>query len=330
MQETILYLQANEQIAKSIKNEFDPDSIEVLTAISAEEAFVVYNERQVTLTLVDTFVPDMKLKDFIDKCANEYPDMILNVCVDIDDSGFIGNLTRRRNVKKIHTVPWEIAEIVEGVNASIDAALITRDFYRRKAEIEQEEAEFEATLSRLKESLKRQQYSYNTLEPFLNGILKSFEEKSSKDSKLIGFMNICCEKMLKLQTTTTIKPEILGKTIEECITELAKEFGDLSLGEFDNCIFGDVPKNRLADIVFCVWLCVYLEAIRGKRGRIDIYSRYITSSKCEIKVVLRSWESEDSLGKYDTYVMRLLTEITDEYDFKVENGDKVYELRTDI
>lgn len=327
MFETILYLQANEQIANSIKNEFDPESYEVLVVPSAQEAFKVLNERQVLLTLVDTFIPDMKLLDFIIKCENDYPDMVLNVCVDLTDPKFIGNLIRSRNVKKIHMIPWEIAEIVEGAKASVDKAFIDRDFRNRTKEFEEEEAEFEATLIRLKNSLKRQQYSYNRIETFFNGVVKAFAAGNNTDADYFGFLNACCEKMLKLQTTTIIKPELLEKTVREAIEEVAVEFPGIRLGTFDNCIMGDVSKNRLADIVFCIWLCVYLEATKGRCGEVNVFSRYITSAKCEITIVMKNCNEEVTSDRYDTYATRLLLDVSDEFDSRVENGDKVYELR---
>jgi len=330
MFETILYLQANEQIAQSIKDEFDPESYEVLIASSAQEAFIIFDERQVTLTLVDTFVPDMKLIDFIDRIEANQPDMILNVCIDVVDSKLISNLTRRKSVKKIHTIPWEITEIVEGVVASIDSAIIADDFAKRKEAFEKEEEQFEKTLSRLKDSLKRQQYSYNVIAPFYNSVIKAFASKSGKDPQLLRFMNDCCNKMLRLQTATTIKTSILDTVIRDNISELSARYENITVGEFDNCIIGNVSKDKLADLTFCIWLCVYLEAVKGERGPVDIFTRYVTSTKCEIRIVFKNWERSENPDDYDMYVSRLLLELVDEFDTRAINGETVYELRMSL
>ncbi len=85
MDKSILYLQANERIANNLKGRFSDEGIEFIHAASAAQVFELLGEREFLLILTDGFIPDMRVHDFVQKCAREYPDVILNVCMDLTD-----------------------------------------------------------------------------------------------------------------------------------------------------------------------------------------------------------------------------------------------------
>ena len=139
MDKSILYLQANERIADSLKGRFNDEGIEFIHAASAAEAFELLGEREFYLLLSDGFIPDMRVHDFVQKCANEYPDMILDVCMDLTDPKYVPIIVNKECVRKVFLPPWNIEDIVEGVKASIDEAFIHRDLVRRINALKEDE-----------------------------------------------------------------------------------------------------------------------------------------------------------------------------------------------
>lgn len=327
MNVSVLYLQANEQVARTIKGRFDEGQIEFLIVSTAKEAFAIYEERVVTLTLVDANIPDMKIGDFLLLCQRQYPDMILNVCMDVKESSHLVALTANPSVVKIFIPPLDIDTIVEGVEDSIDASQIGNDFAKRRRELEKEEAEFAATLERLKSSLIRQKYSYNRIEPLLNSALNAFISMTDTDSQLAEFIKKTCNKMLVLETAMSLKCGELNKIIESSILEISKL---IKIKQVDSCLMGDIPKSILADVITGIYMTTGLENNRSDNLVVSVDSEYKTSTKVQFRVEYEGSFSASSEERQQLYVERILANIMDEFEYIEENDKHIWELSVQL
>ncbi|MCR5591113.1 MAG: hypothetical protein K6F73_06215 [Lachnospiraceae bacterium] len=326
MDKSILYLQANERIATNLKGRFNDVGIEFIYAASAADAFELLSQREFCLTLTDGFIPDMRVHDFVKKCAKEYPDMILDVCMDLTDPKYVPIIVNEDCVRKVFLPPWNIEEIVEGVQASIDEAFLHRDLVRRMDELENDEKEFADTIERLKNSLLRQQYSYNKIAPFFNRVLDAFLKRRDYGSTYSNFVRRSCDKMLRLQTTEYFRTSDLKKTIYDNMTDAVKNNDGVSIGEVKSCLYGDVGRYAMADLTFSLWILAVIEAYKCDKAVLNVDSRYVTSKKCEYKLNVTGTRKTDIPVDIQLYIASILTNIIDEYERYDTPGGWTYEL----
>ena len=327
MDKSILYLQANERIADNLKGRFNDEGIEFIHAGSAAQVFELLQEREFYLVLSDGFIPDMRVHDFVQKCAREYPDVILNVCMDLTDPKYVPMIVNEECVRKVFLPPWNIEDIVEGVKASMDEAYIHMDLVRRINELSNDEKEFSDTLERLKVSLLRQQYSYNKIAPFFNRVLDAFLKRRDLDPYYVDFVKKSCDKMLRLQTISKFRVSDLKDIISENITGALKNNPGVTLGEVKSCLYGEVPRFAMADLTFSLWLLAVVESYKCEKAVLEVDSRYVTSRKCEYRLTVTGTKKTDAPVDIQVYIANILGHIIDEYQ-KYDTGDGwTYELR---
>ncbi len=327
MEKSILYLQANERIANNLKGRFMDEGIEFIHAGSAAEAFELLKEREFYLTLSDGFIPDMRVHEFVKKCAVEYPDMILDVCTDLKDPQYIPMIVNEDCVRKVFLAPWNIDDIVEGVKASIDEAYIHRDLMRRLYDLENDEKTFTETIEKLKQALLKQQYSYNKIAPFFNRVLDAFLRRKDMGQTYSNFVKKSCDKMLRLQTTSYFKVSELKDTIHENMCDAVKKNGNVNIGEVRSCLYGEVPRSSMADLTFALWLLALIEGVKCSEATLGVESRYVTSKKCEYKLNVVGIKKADVAVEIQVYVANILGNIVDEYQKYDTNDGWAYELR---
>ena len=327
MDKSILYLQANERIANNLKGRFNDEGIEFIHAGSAAEVFELLEQREFYLTLTDGFIPDMRVHDFVSKCSRDYPDMILDVCMDLTDPKYVPIIVNEPAVRKVFLPPWNIDDIVEGVKASIDEAFIHRDLVRRINELNNDEKVFAGTIDQLKHSLLRQQYSYNKIAPFFNRVLDAFLRLKGMGETYSNFVKRSCDKMLRLQTTAALKPEDLKKILYDNMADAVKKNEKVSIGEVKSCLYGEVPRSAMADLVFSLWILAVIEGVKCEQAVISVDSRYVTSRKCEYKLSVVGTKKSDVSVDIQVYIAKILDNIVDEYQ-KYDTADGwTYELR---
>ena len=327
MEVSVLYLQANETIAQTIKDRFNAEGIEFLYAVSAKEAFELFSERDIYLTLTDGFIPDMRIHDFIQKVEREYPNMLVDVCVDLSDPQYIPRIVREECVRKVFLPPWNVDDIVEGVKSSIDEAQIKSDLVRRANELAQEEKVFEETLRGLKNSLLKQQFSYNKIAPFFNHVMECFLRRGDFEESFKNFVHHSCERMLRLQTTAAFKTSQMSEILKSNLEESVSYYEDVSIGEVSSCLFGEVSKSKMADLIFIMRLLAKVEGVKCKKAVLSVDSRYITSNNCEYSLKVAGTRRGDVSIDIQMFVANVLNAIVDEYQ-KYETDDGwVYELR---
>ncbi len=323
---SILYLQANERIADSLKGRFNDEGIEFIHASSAAQAFELLEERDFCLMLTDGFIPDMKVYDFVKKCTREYPDMILDVCTDISDEN-IPKIVNEDSVRKVFLPPWNIDDIVEGVKASIDESFIHMDLVGRIGELRNEEKVFEDTLESLKTSLIKQQYSYNKIAPFFNRVLDAFLRRRDMGSTYNNFVKRSCDKMLRLQTTSYFKVSELKNIIFENMTDALKKKEGVNVGEVKSCLYGDVQRSVMADLTFSLWILAVIESVKCDHATLNVDSRYVTSRKCEYRLSVIGKKKAEVSVDIQLYIANILSNIVDEYQKYDTSDGWTYELR---
>lgn len=330
MEASILYLQANESIASSLKDRFNAEGIEFINASSAVQAFDLLRERQFYLILSDGYIPDMRIHDFVDRCAREYPDTILDVCMDLKDPEYVPRIVNKDSVRKVFLPPWNIEDIVEGVKASIDEAHIHMDLVRRISELKAEEKTLAETIESLRKSLLRQQYSYNKLAPFFNRVLDAFLERRDLGKTYRSFVKKSCDKMLRLQTTAYFKVADLRDTIRDNMTEALKNNENVSVGEVKSCLYGEVSRASMADLTFALWILAVTEGYKCESATLSIDSRYVTSKKCEYKMSVDGVKKTDLSVDIQVFIANILGNIVDEYQKYDTPEGWAYELRIAI
>ena len=324
---SILYLQANESIADNLKGRFNDEGIEFIHASSAAQAFELMNAREFYLVLTDGFIPDMKVHDFVSKCAREYPDVILDVCTDLTDEKYIPKIVNEDCVRKVFLPPWNIEDIVEGVKASIDEAHIHRDLVRRIEELKNDQQAFADTLETLKAALVKQQYSYNKIAPFFNRVLAAFLRRRDMGEVYNNFVKKSCDKMLRLQTTSYFKVSELQNIIYDNMTDALRKNDGVSVGEVKSCLYGEVPRSSMADLTFSLWILALIESIKCDNAVLSVDSRYVTSRKCEYKLTVAGTKKVELPVDIQLFIAEVLDNILDEYQ-KYDTADGwTYELR---
>lgn len=326
---TILYLQTNEENAKVVKEQFDAREVECLIASSASEAFTIYEKKKVLLTLAGADIPDMTITDYVDKVATEYPDMLLNICIDSDKLEQVGAIANKKCVKKIFLAPWDAKVIVDGVNATIEKAKIASDFLTRKRELLEEETQFESTLAHLKDSLVKQQYSYNKIKPFFDAVLAGQTSIANANPIEVLFVRGSCDKMMLLQTATTIKPSLMAELIASNLEEIHANHSRFEIGEIKSSLEGSAPKYKLADIVYLIWMITYVEVINKEDVKVSVDSNVITANSCKYVVTIsNAIDSDDRI--LDTYAKRMLQAFSDDYEVSYKDGVRTYSLSFEL
>ena len=327
MDKSILYLQANERIANNLKGRFNDENIEFIHAGTAAEVFELLKQREFCLILTDGFIPDMRTQDFVSKCAREYPDIILDVCMDLNDPKYVPMIVNEECVRKVFLPPWNIEDIVEGVKASIDEAFIHHDLVRRINELKNDEQTFAETIDKLKASLLKHQYSYNKIAPFFNRVLDAFLRRKDMGKTYNNFVKKSCDKMLRLHTIAYFKPGELRNIILENMTDAVKSNEGVTIGEVKSCLYGEVPRSAMADLTFSLWILSLVESFKCDKATLNVESRYVTSRKCEYKLAVSGTKKGELSVDIQLYVANILSNIVDEYQ-KYDTPDGwAYELR---
>ncbi|MCR5672629.1 MAG: hypothetical protein K6F87_02815 [Lachnospiraceae bacterium] len=327
MDKSILYLQANERIADNLKGRFNDEGIEFIHASSAAEAFEMLKEREFYLTLSDGFIPDMRVHEFVKKCSAEYPDMILDVCMDLTDPKYVPMIVNEDCVRKVFLPPWNIDDIVEGVKASIDEAFIHRDLVRRINELKNDEKTFEETIENLKISLHKQQYSYNKIAPFFNRVLDVFLRRRDMGETYNNFVKRALDKMLRLQTTGTFRAGDLREIITANMADAIGDNENIKIVEVKNCLYGEAPRASMADLTFALWIISLMESVKCREATLAVDSRYVTSRKCEYTLTVAGRKKTEIPVDIQVFIANILNTVFDEYlKHDTDDGWK-YELR---
>lgn len=260
MAKNIVYIQANEKIAQSFREMFSERGIELTVATSGQEALEIMARQDVGLLLVDINIPDMRLSKLVEICSRDFPTVIMNVCVDVYNSLLVTKLVNRHAIHKIFVAPWDVHEMINEIEESLDAAEIAREQVLHEKKLMQESDELQGTLHSLTEALKRQQYSYGKIrvitDLFFSYILQTGGEDEENNAKTAQLKKIF-DTYLKMQITESIEIDKFEDVIRADIEKLTANAPGFCPDAVSSCLIEGVPKFRAADIRFALWLIVY-------------------------------------------------------------------------
>lgn len=318
MNKNILYIQSNSEIAASFSEKFAEREIEFLVAPTAAAALQIMEEREIALLLIDINIPDMRLRELVEVCTKNFPGVILNVCIDIVTPLLVTKLVNRHHIHKVFMAPWDVNEMIDEIEESVECAQIEMDQKLQENMIYTEKEEFQRTLDSLTSALKKQRYSYsklNTITQILLAQLKSLGD----DSDLPAFVNSIFQTMLKMQTTGVTDIDGFEALVRLDLDKITKEAPGFRAGEISSCLIGSIPKVKAANIRFCLWLLAQYFAAVMDKCTMTVSSSFITATKAEFTV-----QAEGTVAvKLPEPVEQLIQELL--RTFSVETGQEKQE-----
>lgn len=323
----IVYLQTNEKIAESFREEFLKQEIEMLIVKSGEEALEIISKEKVLLLLLDINIPDMRFRKLVDKIRAISPQIIINVCVDVLDPLMITKLANRHHVHKIYVAPWDVNEIIDEVKESIEIAIINEQINVREEQINSETNELKNTVESLKNTLKKQQKSYSKFlkltDCFINAIEES-EEELNKEK--LEFIKDIYTTILKMQTTGSFDIDKFEESIKKDIEELKVYAKGISTSVIESCLFAGQSRVYAQNIRFTIYMLARLYAQFYSDFSINVSSHFITTKEAEFVIEIETESSinsrgEDAFGDYYEYVNGIITELSS--DIRTRNEGKV-------
>lgn len=330
MARNVVYIQANDKIAESFKTTFAERKIDLKVVKSANEAIEVMKSMDVDVLLVDINIPDMRLSRLVEICTRDFPVVILNVCVDVMNSLLVTKLVNRHAIRKIFVAPWDVKEMVEEIEESLDAAKIARDQKLYENRIIKENEHFEETLESLTKSLKKQQYSYNVIKTLTDTMLN---DMSLLDDSLnpagLNRVKMIFDTYLKMQTTDSIDIDLFESLIKSDMNRINKSYPGFACSDVISCLIGDVPKTKAANIRFVVWLAALCFANTMSKCEYFVESQLLNTTRAAFILTGRGTitKQDELLGKYKTL---LLSHLSDAFTVSNEKESTVIELEFSI
>ena len=328
----IVYLQANEEIAASFKEEFLKNDIEMLIVKSGEEALSIIEREKVLLLLLDINIPDMRFRKLVDRIRVVSPQVIINVCVDVLDPLMITKLSNRHHVHKIYVAPWDVDTIIEEVKESIEVAIINEQVNIREEKITEEIGELEATIESLKSTLKKQQHSFSKLSELTDCFVKAFVDDVNFDlekNDKSAFATDIYSAILKMQTTGAFNIDKFAENIKRDILEIKGMAPSLEIGSIESCIFEGQSRSYAQNIRFCIFALARLYGQFYEKFKISVASHYITTKDAEFEVKFEdcgklSWGDETKFEQYFTFIKEIIESLSDDFRVKKKEDKTTY------
>lgn len=322
----IIYVQANEEIAKTFQEKFAENDIEMIHAKSGEEALEIISKEKVLLLLIDIKIPDMRLRKFVDRIREALPQVILNVCVDVLDPLMITKLANRHHIHKIYAAPWDVDMIIEELKESLEVALINENINVKEDRVISEKAELEETLTSLKTTLKKQQFSYSKISELTDCFVESLVEEKESDMGAMSRLEFAIDvylAILRMHTTGTFDIEKFERDIKKDLDNIKIYNSICKTGEISSCLFGGQSRSCAQNIRFCIYLIARLSSQFYDDFTVDVNSHYITTREAEfcISVTINTdhKKTDEDMRLYYEYVSKIILDMTTAYR---ENIDK--------
>lgn len=342
MNKTVLYLQTSEEVATVLGERIEDPTVEFIHALSGEDALKIMSEKDIMVALIDVFIPDMKLMDFIKESSRRFPQTMLNVCIDITDPTLIVNLTNIKQIKKLYRDARDFQNLADGVMSTLDEVCIDRDFNKRHTEYLQNEEAFDSHLEELKEAMINQKNSYqklgNILKPFLETMIAIADEQAGENdgneerSQFIRLIRLSSEKLLRIMTTGgKFDTEHFSEMLREELLKTLPKSGRIKLENISNSVFGNQEKDKLSEVFFSLWLLTLYQGYRMRTAHLNIDSYYMGDSSYRFEMTSKGElldNCSDRITEYVDTVVRLYTE-----DFSYEalsENEIIYYLDFDL
>lgn len=323
----IVYLQTNEKIADSFREEFLKQEIEMLIVKSGEEALEIISKEKVLLLLLDINIPDMRFRKLVDRIRAISPQIIINVCVDVVDPLMITKLSNRHRVHKIYVAPWDVNEIIEEVKESIEIAIINEQINIREEQISSETNELKNTVESLKNTLKKQQSSYSKFIKLTDCFVKALAERDEEpDKEKLEFIKDIYVTILKMQTTGSFDIDKFEDNIRKDIEDLKALADGISTSVIESCLFAGQSRVYAQNIRFTIYMIARLYAQFYSDFSINVSSHFITTKEAEFVIEIEtlgsiSSKDGDMFKEYYEYVNGIIKELSS--DVRTRNEGKI-------
>ena len=117
---TILCVDDEQGILKSLKRLFRKDSYRFLTASSGRQGLLVLEENNVDLVLSDQRMTEMSGSEFLAKVKEKYPDTMRIILTGYTDVDSITESINKGNIYKFLLKPWKDDELKQEIKRSLE------------------------------------------------------------------------------------------------------------------------------------------------------------------------------------------------------------------
>ena len=333
MANKILYVQSDEKASAVFKKRFDETDVQLVVAKNGEEALAILSkDSDVLLLLIDINIPDMRLRQIVERSKRVAPQLALNVVIDVVDPQLITKLSNRYSIHKIYTKDQTLEEIVDDLRDSIEVAIIERETNIKENEIESDVQNVENTIKTLTEMLKRQKNSYMKLAAIFKCFSVAFydEFKFGTDyERRAAFAQDVFSAMLKMQTTGSFDIDKFENDIKSDLNEIHEKHPKIKILDIVSCLFGGVTKTSAENIRFSIWLIARYYSEFYDDFTYEIVSHFLTTTKAEFRcniVLADKYTNEDIESRkeersaYRAFVFTLLEKLSEEVSREEKDG----------
>ncbi len=339
MVKNIIYVQQNEEIAKSILDGIAGSGYEVFHCVTAAEAFNLMTRQDAHLLMLDINIPDMRLREVVKRCSEEFPATVLAVFTDYPNSELLTKLINRHGIYKIFVAPWDTAQIVEQIEDAMEYAEIRSEQLQREGALVLENKEFDTTLDTLRDSLQFQKYSYYKINAIQHTLLRVTTENVIGDlseenkRKVYQFSSGAIEGLIKSQTTTSLNVNAM----ENIIRGDLESFHTIQSKTIESCLIGDIPRVMIANVKALIWMILYYVSKDQVSCEAEILSSYLTNTRIYLEVNVRFDKIipiitlENPLEEaYDKIMRELMTPMTAAIDIIRKDQEISFQLQVPI
>ncbi len=325
MAKNIVYIQANEKIAQSFQDTFKERGIELIVAPSAEEALKIMKEQEIGLLLVDINIPDMRLSKLVEICSREFPTVIMNVCVDVLNSLLITKLVNRHAIHKIFVAPWDVKEMVEEIEESLDVSAISRDRILHEKSVLTRNEEFQDTLHSLTGALKKQQHSYGRIRTFSDLFFQYAMTLAGRNEAALSQMKLLFDTYLRMQTTDALDASNFSGTLASDIEKLSQNAPGFRSDAIECALPSPCSKAEIANIRFAIWVLAYHASLNSTQASVSISVKQQSDDTVAANVTISGREEKESPFSEQS-LSEILKTITDDVSESVSEEGKAWSM----
>lgn len=287
MVKNIVYVEEKKEKADAIIEGIKQSGYEVFHCVNAEEAFTLMRHQDTPLLMLDINIPDMRLRELVRRCNQEFPSTVLAVFIDFPNVELITKLINRHGIYKIFISPWDTQEIIGHIEDAMDYAEILDDLLRKEQIINQEADEFDRSMEHSAKILSEQKYAYPKVmkitETLLSPTASIYENKA---------VLACMKCLIKAHLTGQITVD----TLEEVLKNDLKEYSNIEIEDVISCLIEEIAHENLAAIRAVVLLSGLYASHLGERTSFMAESRYINDSFIELSfsITIQNKKSEQA------------------------------------
>jgi len=306
MDNTIVYIQSNEKVVENFRERFSEKNIELIAVKTAGEAIEVLRRNEIYLMLIDINISDMRLGELVRIVNQEFPSLILNVCVDVLNALTITKLVNRYGIHKIYVAPWDVDEMIEEIEESIEYANIMADTKKQERNVYNEMENFKQTMASLTAALKKQQYSYAKLKGISDLMIHECGNFDVSDPEVyerrFRELILAFDTYLRMQTTGSLDTNNIEATIRSDYEETKKRHPAFTYDSLECCLVGGVPKVILSNIRFSLWSLAEYGNRTFSNLNINAFSDFVSMSRIKYLVEMRG----DKIVSGENDVMKII------------------------